>query len=100
MCTTIEQHARTSVRKMGSAQAGRHPIGVLGDHCAPYSNRLHTLSYGFVNGAPTEGGKTLIRGETARISGAEGLFKASPEVRQPHAESLPAALGPLRSAPR
>ena len=81
-----ERHARTNVRKMGSTQAGRHPIGVLGDHGAPDSNRLHTLSYGFVNGSPAEGRKSLIRGETPRISRAEGLFEAPPEVRQPHAE--------------
>ena len=100
MCTTIEQHARTSVRKKGSAQANRHPIGVRRDHGAPYSNRLDTLSYRFVNGAPVECRETLIRGETPRISRAEGLIETPPEVRQPHGKSLLAAPGPPRLAPR
>ena len=86
-----ERHARTSVRKYGSVQAGRHPIGVRRDDGAPYSNRLDTLSYRFVDCAPVEGRKSLIRGETPRISGAEGLFEAPPEVCQPHGKSLPAA---------
>src|SRR5687768_3031761 len=84
MCTTIEQHARTGARKKGSAQATGPPIGVRGDHRAPYSTRLHTLSYGFVNGAPVESRKSLIRGEAPRITGAESLLEAPPEVCQPH----------------
>ena len=93
-----ERHARTSVRKCGSTEACRHPIGVRGDNSSPDSNRVDTLSDGVVKRAPAQGRKTLIRGETARISGAEGLFEAPPEVRQPHLESLPAAPRPTRLA--
>jgi hypothetical protein len=79
------QNKRT---KNWSAQARGHPIGVRGHHSSPDRSRVDTLSNGLIDRPSTEVGEGVIGREAARVRGAEGLFEALPEVRQPHLGSL------------
>src|ERR1700759_2492812 len=75
----IRATRRTNVRKAGSSQAGRHPIGVRRHHRAPDSSRFHTLSNRLVDGPPVELRETVVGRQAVRIGRTERLFQAGPE---------------------